>query len=73
MEEILLILTLLSAKNFQGTNRNQQYQAKFLGVLRERNMFYLRLALQHCQQQLWNLHFCVTFIILSNSVSKAPL
>ena len=64
MEEILLILTLLSAKNFQGANRNQQYQAKFLGVLRKKNMFYLTFALQ-----LWNLHFCVTFIIVSDSVS----
>ena len=36
MEEILLILTLLRAKNFQGANRNQQYQAKFLGVLRKK-------------------------------------
>ena len=32
----MLILTLLSAKNFQGANRNQQYQAKFLGVLRKK-------------------------------------
>ena len=36
MEEILLILTLLRAKNFQGANRNQQYQAKFLDVLRKK-------------------------------------